>query len=96
MFMCSLLRQCRVAKLNDKISQDCGRGETRRQCCGSGSESGSVGSESGSVGSESGSVGSEPGSVGSVCFLGLLDLDPDPLIISMDPDPDPSVTKQKE
>jgi hypothetical protein len=34
------------------------------QCCGSGSESGSV---------------------GSVCFLGLLDSNPDPLVRGMDP-----------
>jgi hypothetical protein len=28
-------------------------------------------------------------------FLGLLDLDPDPLVRGMDPDPDPSIIKEK-
>jgi hypothetical protein len=29
-------------------------------------------------------------------FLGLLDLDPDPLVSGMDPYPDPSIMKQKK
>jgi hypothetical protein len=37
------------------------------------------------------------GSTGSMCFLGILKLDPDPLVRGMDPDPDlhPSNIKQK-
>jgi hypothetical protein len=31
------------------------------------------------------------GSTGSTCFLGLPDLDPDPLVRGMDPDPDPAL-----
>jgi hypothetical protein len=31
------------------------------------------------------------GSTGSTCFLGLRDLDPDPLVRGMDPDPDPAL-----
>jgi hypothetical protein len=27
-------------------------------------------------------------------FLGLLDVDPDPLVRGMDPDPDPTIIKQ--
>jgi hypothetical protein len=40
--------------------------------------------------------GSESGSVGSM-FLGLLDLDPDPLVRNTDPDPDldPFINQQK-
>ncbi len=35
------------------------------------------------------------GSTGSICFFGLPDLDPDPLVRGMDPDPDPSFIKRK-
>jgi hypothetical protein len=33
---------------------------------------------------------------GSVCVLGLLDTDPDPLVRDTDPAPDPSIIKQKK